>query len=181
VISIIFVFIQGEGAVRTRINTDFKRVRRLFGRVFDVRSQRQNGSSLYKKGKALDWSGRINRLSALLRRSGPEVIPLCVWKIEMAASRTRFRYGIYEERRAEQKLVADVLRARVFAEVHYKRAHDGVALLGRFPGQRIDIRHQPVSQFVICDENSLRFGTVGPKFILIGRARSMRPKNGTEP
>src|SRR5262249_28047011 len=112
--------------------------------------------------------------------SGPEVIPLCVWKIEMAASRTRFRYGIYEERRAEQKLVADVLRARVFAEVHYKRAHDGVALLGRFPGQRIDIRHQPVSQFVICDEISLRVGTGGQMFIRIGGALSRRKKNGKD-
>src|SRR5277367_3727158 len=119
-------------------------------------------------------------MTALDCGAGPEVVPLCVGKIETAGGGGWFGYGIYENGRAEEKLIADILRENVFAEVHDERAHDGVTLARRFPGQRIDIRHQPVAEIVVRGEGFLRVWAIGPNFVLICGARAMRAEDRAE-
>ena len=63
------------------------------------------------------------------------------------------------------------------AEVHHQRPHRSVALVGRLPGQRVDVGQQAVAQTVKADQDLLRVGAVRPQFVLIGLAGSMHAED----
>ena len=115
------------------------------------------------------------------RRPCPEVVPRRLRKIERARRGAGLGHGTHEERRAEQELVADVLRADVGAEVHDQRPHHRVALARGLPGDGVDVGQQPVPQPVEARQDLLRLGTVGPQLVLVGlEARAVDPEDRTE-
>jgi len=82
--------------------------------------------------------------------SGAHVIPaIRRWQIYLTRPCFIFRHGIDHERRAEHILVGNVKHRSVKAEIHRQPSHNRVIIEPCLSGERVNIRHKPVSQLVV--------------------------------
>ncbi len=177
VVAVVFVFVQREISVPAPVKSKFNRVGGLLRGPFLVRPQRKNRSGTDIEGQPLHRSIGVERSPTHDRCSCPEVVPLRLRQIETPGCGSGFGHRVYQQRRAEHELIANVLRTNIGAEFHHQRTHRGVALARGLPGKRVDIGQHAVAQAVKVHQDFLRLGPVRPQLVLIGLASSVHTKN----
>src|SRR5581483_5932995 len=116
---------------------------------------------------------RAYRTSAFLWDSGPEVVPTSCEQVCRCRAHAGVSNRFDQKRGPKHELVADIGGTHVAAEVHHQSTHRSVRTAGSHPGQRIDVRQQPITQGVEVDQDRLWLGAVRPELVLIRAAGSM--------
>ncbi len=147
-----FVFVECKGAVFTgkEIEGD------LFGLfligILNFRTKRDNGSLSYEERYATIGSIHSQLLPSLNECPSIEIIPAGgSGKIDLPIGCLVGVDGTDHQGITEHILVTDIVHLSIFAEIHYQRTHDGVIIEIGHPGHRIDIGHQPVTEFGVIE------------------------------
>ena len=143
-----------------------------------MRTHGKYGTGAHEQGHAFERRIGFDFLSACRRFAGPEVIPGSGSRqIDVALCRVGFEHRVDQDGRTEHELVAEVPGLRIRAPVHHERALDGVVLVRYLPGHRIDIRHEPVAEAIVIDQNG--FDSVKAPQLVV-RPMPVRSEDGTE-
>src|ERR1041385_5393183 len=129
VIIVAFILIKRKIPISPRVNTKVVVVG-FYGSGFNRWSKGNDGASFYIHRHFVERSIRRDGLAAGKVLPSPEINPILTGrKIECPCSRTRVGYRIYQQRRAEHKLVPNPARFGIRSEFKGERPHPRFTVL----------------------------------------------------
>ena len=177
-VSIACVFIKIKFPIGAAIYAKLDGPRGILRGVVDLRTHGKDRTGAHEERNTFEGRIGFDLLPACERFAAPEVVP-CGGRrqVDTAPADVGFEHRVDHNGRAEHELVAEVPCIGVGAPVHHERALNGVVLARYLPGQRVDIRHQPVAKLVVVHQDGLDF-VEAPQLVV--RPVTVGAEDGTE-